>query len=111
VLWITEGELKADVCVALSELAVIGAPGVSLWANALPIVKDMNPRMVVVAFDADWQDPDPKKQPVRDARERLTHALEVAGVRVRAAEWPHSLAKGLDDFLLVQRSQRARSAA
>lgn len=110
-LWITEGELKADVCTALSELAVIGVPGVSLWASALSIVKELNPRVVVVAFDADWQDPDPKKQPVRDARERLTHALEVAGHRVRAAEWPLATAKGLDDLLLVQRSQRARSAA
>jgi hypothetical protein len=40
VLWITEGELKADVCTALEAYAIVGIPGVSMWKTAALDVAD-----------------------------------------------------------------------
>ncbi|MFO0562413.1 MAG: DUF3854 domain-containing protein [Polyangiales bacterium] len=110
VLWITEGELKADVCTALDQFAIVGVPGVSLWKSAIPLVEAINPRRVVVAFDADWKSLDPKKRHVREAREQLVTALASLGFDTHAADWPLSEGKGLDDYLLRVRRAARRAA-
>jgi Domain of unknown function (DUF3854) len=109
-LWITEGELKADVCTALSAFAIVGIPGVSLWKAAVSITEAINPRRVVIALDADWKSPDPKKQHVRDAREQLVMTLAAMGFYTRAADWPLDVGKGLDDFLLAHHRSPRRAA-
>jgi hypothetical protein len=105
VLWITEGELKADVCSSLFAQAIVGMPGVALWRAALAMVEQIQPRRVVVALDADWQDTDPKKAPVRVARERLVESLVSRGFDVHAISWPLCEGKGLDDYLLRLRGE------
>jgi hypothetical protein len=109
-LWITEGELKADACAALFKHAIVGIPGVALWSSAIAVVEAIDPRRVVVALDADWQDPSPKKEPVRRARAQLVHKLASLGYDVSAAEWPLDVAKGLDDYLLRVRDARRCAA-
>jgi hypothetical protein len=109
-LWITEGELKADACSALFKHAIVGIPGVAMWASAIDVVEAMDPRRVIVALDADWQDPSPKKEPVRRARAQLVNKLAALGYDVSAAEWPLEVAKGLDDYLLRVRDARRCAA-
>lgn len=109
-LWITEGELKADACSALFGQAIVGLPGVALWSSAIDVVESIDPRRIVVALDADWQDPSPKKEPVRRARVQLVNKLTSLGYDVSAAEWPLEVAKGLDDYLLRVRSARRCAA-
>ncbi|MFO0561153.1 MAG: DUF3854 domain-containing protein [Polyangiales bacterium] len=106
VLWITEGELKADVCTALEAYAIVGIPGVSMWKSALRLVDAINPRRVVVALDADWKSPDPRKRHVREAREQLVTSLAARGFDTHAADWPLEAGKGLDDYLLRLRTER-----
>lgn len=110
VLWVTEGELKADVCSALDRFAIVGVPGVSLWKSAIAVCEALDPRRVVVAFDADWMSEDPKKRHVREAREHLVTALASLGFETQAAEWPLSDGKGLDDYLLALRRAARRAA-
>lgn len=50
---VTEGELKADVATALSDVFTISVPGVGAWRTALPILRALRPREVRLAFDAD----------------------------------------------------------
>jgi hypothetical protein len=109
-LWITEGELKADACSALFGHAIVGIPGVTLWSSAIAVVQAIDPRRVVVALDADWQDPSPKKEPVRRARAQLVSKLASLGYEVSAAEWRLEVAKGLDDYLLRLRAARRCAA-
>jgi len=53
---LTEGILKADVATALSGILTLGLPGVSAWRQALPLLREIQPRTVVLAFDADaWR--------------------------------------------------------
>ncbi|MFO0563828.1 MAG: DUF3854 domain-containing protein [Polyangiales bacterium] len=109
-LWITEGELKADVCTALGPFAIVGVPGVSLWKSAIELVEAIDPRRVVVAFDADWKSADPKKRHVREAREKLVTTLASLGFETHAADWSLSEGKGLDDYLLGLRRAARRAA-
>jgi hypothetical protein len=52
VVRVTEGELKADVCQALDGIPTIGCPGASQWRGILPLLKVLQARTVVIAFDA-----------------------------------------------------------
>ena len=50
---VTEGELKADVATALSDIFTISVPGVGAWRTALPILRTLKPKEVRLAFDSD----------------------------------------------------------
>ncbi|MDP3278610.1 MAG: DUF3854 domain-containing protein, partial [Deltaproteobacteria bacterium] len=87
VLWITEGELKADAAAALSDWAIVGLPGVSMWRGAVALAHELGARRVVVALDADWK----TKPEVQTARTDLVRALERSGLSVHAVDWPIAL--------------------
>lgn len=53
VLRITEGELKADFANATTGILTISIPGVTAWRQALPIIQSIQPKSVLVSFDAD----------------------------------------------------------
>lgn len=53
VIRITEGELKADIATVLSGILTISFPGVGSWRLVLPIIKEYQPKKVLVAFDND----------------------------------------------------------
>lgn len=50
-LWITEGPLKAEVTSHRLSLPVIGVAGVGNWRKAVPIVREIRPAKVILAFD------------------------------------------------------------
>jgi len=84
VVRVTEGELKADVCVALGDTPTIGVPGVTQWRSALPLLKHLSARTVIVAFDA----PDVEnKVPVFEQFQAFYHALVNEGYEVAWEVW------------------------
>jgi hypothetical protein len=48
---VTEGELKADVAFARTNLFTISVPGVSNWRSCLPVLHCLEVRKVLVAYD------------------------------------------------------------
>jgi hypothetical protein len=96
-LWITEGELKAELCSWVLKEQFVSVPGVALWRRALDAVRHWRPRgPVVVAFD--WPDVG-SKHGVRVCLEELIRALRARGLVVKVAWWATSAFKGLDDLL------------
>lgn len=92
---VTEGELKADVATILSGVLTIAIPGVSCWQQAIPILKDLGIKKVLVAFDADWR----INQHVKQALHRAIEALLTEGFEAWLEDWPLEKAKGIDDLL------------
>lgn len=80
---VTEGELKADVATALSGILTIAAPGAQQWAGVLPILQNIQPRRVLIAYDPDW-----KTNPaVARALLDLTRTIAGAGFEVGMEVW------------------------
>jgi hypothetical protein len=83
-LRLTEGELKADVCTVLDGTPTIGVPGVTQWRPALPLLKELGARTVVLAFDA----PDVQgKAPVFEQAEALYQELAHEAFKVELEIW------------------------
>ncbi|MGQ9533045.1 MAG: DUF3854 domain-containing protein [Desulfotomaculales bacterium] len=92
---VTEGELKADVTTVLSGVLTISIPGVSCWRAAIPVLKALSAKRVLLAFDADWQ----TNPHVKRALHRAAEALVREGFEVRVETWSLEQAKGIDDLL------------
>lgn len=92
---ITEGELKADVATALSGVLTLSIPGVSAWRNVLPILCVLEPRVVHLAFDADWR----TNRHVARAMGQAAFEFVKAGFTVAVETWEPALGKGIDDLL------------
>ena len=101
-LYITEGELKADVSSALLDAPVLGIPGVSQWRSGRDAAIALSPRKVIVAMDMDRE----SIPEVARAQEQLVKSLRAAGLAVGSARWDRAH-KGLDDALLAARGKRA----
>lgn len=52
-VWVTEGEIKADLSQFLLEKPVLSIPGVSQWSEIFPVLKEIGASKVRIAFDAD----------------------------------------------------------
>jgi hypothetical protein len=50
---ITEGEIKAHVISYFHRSTTISVPGVGLWRLALPVIRQLQPSSITVAFDQD----------------------------------------------------------
>jgi hypothetical protein len=94
---VTEGELKADIATHRSGILTISVPGVSAWRSAIPVLNDLSPSQVLLAFDGDAAT-NPSVQ--RAARETAS-ALTSRGYDVVLETWDWSIAKGIDDALLA----------
>jgi hypothetical protein len=89
--------LKATVGAERLGVPVIGVPGASLWSHALPVLAELQPTTVVLAFD---QDADPTTAAaIGAAQAACAAAVQAAGLRVVVAGWPAGF-KGVDDALL-----------
>lgn len=109
-VWITEGALKADIAVEHMERlyksgqitdlettpTFIGLPGVETWYNVLEVLKDMNTKMVTLAYDMDMLS-NPKV--LRAMKDFMVH-LKGKGYKVRMAMWNEQDGKGIDDMFL-----------
>lgn len=84
IIRVTEGELKADVCMSLDATPTIGVPGVTQWKSAMPILKELHAKTVVIAYDA----PDVRsKLPVLQQAEAFYHDLKTQGFEVELEDW------------------------
>jgi AAA domain/3'-5' exonuclease/Domain of unknown function (DUF3854) len=92
---LTEGELKADVATALSQMLSISVPGVSAWRKALPVLKALGFTQVHLAFDADAR----KNKGVARALSDAFGALDEQGFDIVLETWPEERGKGIDDLL------------
>jgi putative DNA primase/helicase len=96
VVRITEGPLKADVCVARGDLPTVAIPSAGGWKRALDLLAGV-PQVteVRVALDADF-----RTNPVvaRGVRDLLT-AVTDTGRTARLEVWDPAKAKGIDDAL------------
>ena len=104
---LTEGELKADVATALSGVLTIAVPGVALWRQVLPILQVLQPKQVLLAFDADWR----TNPHVAKALGQAAFALVEASYAVQVEDWDPALGKGIDDVLARGHSPVLQPAA
>jgi hypothetical protein len=95
-IWITEGELKADLASQRLGAVVVSMPGVSIWAVVLADLVELLPTggRVVVALDTDWR----QRNAVHAAIWNTCLACQALGYEVRIAQWDQRH-KGLDDLL------------
>jgi hypothetical protein len=99
-VWVTEGELKADLAAQRLAAVVVSIPGAGpgLWPRALPDLAELLPGggRVVVAMDSDWR----TNPAVHGAAWALAQVCQGIGYEVELATWPTSH-KGLDDLLVA----------
>jgi Domain of unknown function (DUF3854) len=107
-VWITEGPLKADIASDLLPIlfkeeemenlgdTVLSIPGVNSWRIILPILKKMNVKRVIFAFDMDaTENPDVKRHLKESMQE-----LKKLNYTIDFSFWNPKEGKGLDDLLL-----------
>jgi hypothetical protein len=90
---LTEGELKADVATALSQLPTISAPGVGNWRLAVPALRELGVSKVLLAMDQDG------KPGTMAIIEKALYGLSREGFVVELEWWDGTVAKGVDDLL------------
>jgi hypothetical protein len=91
---LTEGELKADVAAALSEIPTISIPGANSWRPALDVLPALGCKTVRLALDMDARE----KPAVARALVAFAAALRQADYAVELEQWD-SAHKGIDDAL------------
>jgi len=94
-LWITEGPLKADIASLKLNRLVLAVPGVGNWPGVIPIIRELRPERVIIAFDMDKVN----NHAVKLHRNALVKCLISRGVRTFEADWDINY-KGLDDLLI-----------
>ena len=99
VLWVTEGELKADIIALVKGYDALSVPGVDTWPLALAFILKQGYRKVIIAMDMDKYLP--KHESVLNAQVQLSNELRKEGIEVAIAEWDLQHGKGVDDLLLV----------
>jgi hypothetical protein len=92
---LTEGEFKAEVATLLSGVPTISTPGVAQWKMALSVLRELNAKRVLVAFDADYRD----NPQVQRSLTRCLDALVAEGYSVSQETWDPGFGKGIDDVL------------
>lgn len=97
---ITEGELKADVATALSEIPTISFPGAQSWRKAVDTAKAMGAKTIVVAFDADAT----TNRVVAECLVQCVQAVLGDGLGVDLETWDLQQGKGIDDLLAAGKS-------
>jgi hypothetical protein len=92
---VTEGELKADVATALSQLPTVSVPGIGQWKSALPVLEELKAETVLVAFDSPEYS-DPGKPTAKEAA-AFARELIARGFEVEIETWDAGDGKGIDD--------------
>ncbi len=94
---ITEGELKADVSFAISGIPTISIPGVFNFRPAIPVLRELRTRAILLAFDADARE----KETVARALQAALDGLAGEGFFVSVERWDGAKGKGIDDLLVT----------
>lgn len=98
VLWVTEGELKADMIALVKGYDALSIPGVDTWPLAVSFILNKGYRKVIIALDMDKYLP--KHEAVLNAQVQLVKELRREGIQVAVAEWDLNHGKGVDDLFL-----------
>lgn len=94
VIWVTEGEIKADIAALFLGETVLGMPGVGQCPLlAVEAAKNGGFREVCVAMDSE------EKPHVKLAVAKLIKVAKEAGLETSVAVWSAEKGKGLDDLL------------
>lgn len=93
VVWITEGEIKANIAAEHLGTRVISVPGVSSWKK---IMSYPFPRTAVISFDQEYR----TNNGVAKYARCIADALIEKGYDVFAALWDETY-KGIDDLLVA----------
>jgi hypothetical protein len=98
-VWITEGQLKADIAAAYLDAVVIGAQGATSWKPVVPVVMELGAKEVVIAYDRDQE----TNKEVARGKRMLVAELKKLGITVREAIWRarSKEEKGIDDALVA----------
>ncbi|WP_406676420.1 DUF3854 domain-containing protein [Neomoorella carbonis] len=98
-VWITEGQLKADIAAAYLGAVVIGAQGGTSWKPVVPVVLELGAKEVVIAYDRDQE----TNKEVARGKRMLAAELKKLGITVREAIWKarSKEEKGIDDALVA----------
>ncbi len=107
-LYVTEGGVKAQVAHRLGDVAVIGLPGQSLSENHIAVIRQLNPKRVIVALDEE------SNVNTDRARDRWLRSLFHAGLSVYQAVWEGtdvSGPKGIDDLFFAGDRPRIRAVS
>ena len=98
-IWWGEGPLKGDIAADFTKKLHLQVAGVAQWRVLLEPTKQLKPKRIVFAFDADAQD---KEETVglnvMNAVKEAKKELQPLGIDVAIAMWPSDVAKGLDDL-------------
>lgn len=101
-IYLTEGALKADVAAHLSGNHFIAIPGVNAYRDLedeLVFLKNHGCKTIALCFDMDY-----KTNPnVKNAMKKVIKMISDEGLKVKRIEWDG--AKGIDDFLLMQKTK------
>jgi len=92
---VTEGELKADIAIALSGVPTISAPGINNWRLVVPVLHALGAKKVLLAMDQDG------KRSTVFIVEKALFGLAREGFDVELECWDGKVAKGIDDLLAV----------
>jgi replicative DNA helicase len=92
---ISEGELKADLSTQLSGVPTVSIPGVGNWRTVVPIVDEVKPASILLAFDADCR----TNKAV--ARAMIESYGELAAKGYKCSIERFSEGKGIDDALVA----------
>lgn len=92
---ITEGEIKADVATMMTGTLTLGLPSAGAWRLALPILRELGTKVVVLAYDADAS----TKKGVAGPLARCALYLAERGYEVEVETWSYQLGKGIDDVV------------
>lgn len=95
IVCVYEGVLKSDVAAALDpeRLPAVGIPGHNGWPKAIPILRDMAPRIVRYFPDPDCWDPDPRKASIGGSLRAFWAALKSEGFIPELGRFPDAEAR------------------
>ncbi|WP_258359086.1 DUF3854 domain-containing protein [Moorella sulfitireducens] len=98
-VWITEGQLKADIAAAYLGGVVIGAQGATSWKPVIPEALELGAKEVVIAYDRDQE----TNEAVGRGKTALKKELKKMGILTREAVWQagSKKEKGIDDALVA----------
>jgi len=96
-IWITEGPIKADIAALKLRRSILAVAGVGNWPDVIPIIRELAPSRVIIAFDMDKL-----SNPVVNLhKDALIACLIRRGIRTFEADWDAEF-KGLDDLLTTE---------
>lgn len=115
-VWITEGALKADIAAEHIEkvytedelreygTTFLAVAGTNTWSGILPVLKEMNVKLVNLAFDMDMMRNPQVANSIRD----LAKTLKDEGYSANIALWNEEDGKGIDDMFINHKFAQLR---